>query len=137
VRGTSSTGGSTSAALRLRGTLCCSRPIQRSVGRLSTSNPEQLVVLAAASCQLLSFLSVAARARLDVVAYEDDAEGVMPEGDHPVRLTRIVLRPRIVLAAGPTEQRVRHLVDVAHRECYIANSLHTDIDVQAQIEFCE
>jgi len=43
------------------------------------------VVLAAGSCQLLSFLAVAARARLDVVAYEDDAEGVMPEGDHPVR----------------------------------------------------
>jgi len=71
------------------------------VGRLRTSTP-QLEVLAAASCQLLSFLAVAARARLDVVAYEDDAEGVMPEGDHPVRLTRIVLRPRIVLAAGPT-----------------------------------
>ena len=50
-------------------------------GQAEHLNPEQLVALAAASCQLLSFLSVAARARLDVVAYEDDAEGVMPEGD--------------------------------------------------------
>ncbi|MDQ6854594.1 MAG: OsmC family peroxiredoxin, partial [Actinomycetota bacterium] len=38
-------------------------------------NPEQLLVMAAASCQLLSFLAVAARARVDVVDYRDDAEG--------------------------------------------------------------
>ena len=35
-------------------------------------NPEQLVVAAAASCQLLSFLAVAARARVEVVGYVDD-----------------------------------------------------------------
>ena len=50
-------------------------------GDPSTLNPEQLLVLAAASCQLLSFLAVAARARLDVVSYEDDATGFMPEDD--------------------------------------------------------
>ena len=38
-------------------------------------NPEQLMVMAASSCQLLSFLAVASRARIDVVAYEDDAIG--------------------------------------------------------------
>jgi organic hydroperoxide reductase OsmC/OhrA len=98
-------------------------------------NPEQLLVLAAASCQLLSFLAVAARARLDVVGYEDDAMGEMPEDDPPVRITRIVLRPRITLAATVAEARVRHLVQVAHRECYIANSLKTAIDVDPTIIF--
>ncbi len=48
-------------------------------------NPEQLLVLAASSCQLLSFLAVAARARLDIVAYADDAIGEMPEDDSPTR----------------------------------------------------
>ena len=88
-------------------------------------NPEQLLVLAAASCQLLSFLAVAARARVDVRAYEDDAEGVMPEADSPMRLTSIVLRPTIRVAPGPTVDRVEHLVEVAHRECFVANSLNT------------
>ncbi|WP_214364251.1 OsmC family protein [Pseudonocardia sp. H11422] len=98
-------------------------------------NPEQLVVLAAASCQLLSFLAVAARARLDVREYRDDAEATMPEAARPVRLAEIVLRPRIVLAAGPTPDRVRHLVEVAHRECFIANSLATPVRVEPIIEF--
>ena len=99
-------------------------------------NPEQLLVMSASSCQLLSFLAVAARARLDVVSYEDEAEAEMPEGDKPVRITVIRLRPRIVLAGGAgDEKRVRQLVDLAHRECYIANSLKTEVTVEPVIEW--
>jgi organic hydroperoxide reductase OsmC/OhrA len=93
-------------------------------------NPEALLVLAASSCQLLSFLAVAARARLDVVEYRDDAEGEMPEALLPMRITRIVLRPRITIRGERTESRLAHLVEVAHRECFIANSLETDIVIE-------
>lgn len=99
-------------------------------------NPEQLVVLAAASCQLLSFLAVAARARLDVREYEDEAEAEMDEGDPPAHINRITLRPRIVLAPGPTRERVEHLIDVAHRQCFIANSLRSEITIEPVIDFC-
>ena len=103
------------------------------LGDPSRLNPEQLLVAAASSCQLLSFLAVAARARLDVVAYDDAAEAVMPEDDPPVRITRIDLRPRVVLAdtgaARPTDDRLRHLAEVAHRECFIANSLASEVVV--------
>lgn len=98
-------------------------------------NPEQLVVLAASSCQLLSFLAVAARARIDVVAYEDDAVGVMPEDDKPVRITSITLRPRVTVRGAVAEDRLRHLCEVAHRECFIANSLRTDIAVEPSFAF--
>jgi organic hydroperoxide reductase OsmC/OhrA len=86
-------------------------------------NPEQLLVLAAASCQLLSFLAVAARARIDVRRYDDEAEGVMPENIKPIRLTAIRLRPTITVGPGHSRERLAHLVQLAHRECYIANSL--------------
>jgi organic hydroperoxide reductase OsmC/OhrA len=90
-------------------------------------NPEQLLVLAAASCQLLTFLAIAARARIDVIAYEDDAEGEMPEDTHPMSITRIVLRPRITVAGDADDARLTHLCHVAHDHCYIANSLRTEI----------
>ncbi len=96
-------------------------------------NPEQLVVLAAASCQLLSFLAVAARARIDVVGYEDEAIGEMPERDAPIGITRIRLRPRIALGAPAAEAKVRRLVEVAHRECFVANSLRSDVVVEPTI----
>lgn len=90
-------------------------------------NPEQLLLVAAASCQLLSFLAVAARARIDVIAYEDSAEAVMPESGSAVRITEICLHPRITVRAPATEARVRGLVDIAHRECFIANSLNCEM----------
>lgn len=95
-------------------------------------NPEQLLVMAASSCQLLSFLAVAARKRLDVVEYEDRAEGFMPEDDKPIRITRILLRPRIVVKSG-TKEAVLKAVEIGHHECYIANSLKTDILVEPDI----
>jgi organic hydroperoxide reductase OsmC/OhrA len=97
-------------------------------------NPEQLLLAAASSCQLLSFLAVAARARIDVVGYADAAEAAMPEDDQPMRLTHIVLRPVITLGAASaavTDARLDHLVGVAHRECFIANSLRSEMTIQA------
>ena len=93
-------------------------------------NPEQLLVLAASSCQLLSFLAVAARARIDVVGYSDHAEAVMPENDVPARITSITLRPEIRVRGSVAEDRLRHLCEVAHRECFIANSVTSDIRVE-------
>jgi organic hydroperoxide reductase OsmC/OhrA len=107
------------------------------LGDADRLNPEQLVVLAAASCQLLSFLAVAARARLDVRDYRDEADALLPEAPRPVRIAEIVLRPRISLVAGPSEERVRHLVEVAHHECFIANSLATPVRVEPLIVFVE
>jgi organic hydroperoxide reductase OsmC/OhrA len=100
-------------------------------GDPSRLNPEQMLVLAASSCQMLSFLAVAARARIDVTAYEDDAEGVMPEDDRPMRIARIVLRPDITINGdAPDDARLRQLVDTAHRHCFVANSLTTEIAIE-------
>ena len=96
-------------------------------------DPEELFVISASSCQLLSFLAVAARARIDVVEYDDFAEGVMPDDIRPMRITEIVLRPRITVRGDISEARVQHLCEVAHRECYIANSVTTDIRVEPAI----
>ena len=97
-------------------------------------NPEQLVVLAASSCQLLSFLSVAARKHLDVLRYTDDATGHLSEDLRGARIERIVLRPVIQVAAGAEEELVLRLVEQAHEECYIANSLNSAITVTAAVE---
>jgi organic hydroperoxide reductase OsmC/OhrA len=102
-------------------------------GNPSMLDPEELFVISASSCQLLSFLAVAARARINVVEYVDDGEGFMPDDVKPVRITEIVLRPRITVQGTVTEDRVRHLCEVAHRECYVANSVTTEIRVEPAI----
>jgi organic hydroperoxide reductase OsmC/OhrA len=103
-------------------------------GDPSELNPEQLVVMAASSCQLLWFLHLAAKARIDVVGYEDEADAEMPEEEKPVRITRITLRPRIVVACEASEERVLRLAELAHEHCYVANSLRSEVLVEPRVE---
>ena len=96
-------------------------------------NPEQLLVLAASSCQLLSFLAVAAQGGVDVLAYADDATGEMPDDVVPPRITRVVLRPVVTVAAGTDPATVERMTHEAHEQCYIANSLTTEVVVEVEI----
>jgi organic hydroperoxide reductase OsmC/OhrA len=93
-------------------------------------NPEQLLVMAASSCQLLWFLHLAAKARIDVVEYEDRAEAEMPEA----RVTAIRLRPRIVVASDASEERIAHLCELAHENCNIAKSVTAELTVEPLVE---
>ena len=74
-------------------------------GNRDLLNPEQLLVMAASSCQLLSFLAVAARQGVTVLGYTDDAQGWMDVADKPVRVGRIRLSPMIEVAAESTPTR--------------------------------
>ncbi len=102
-------------------------------GDAGLTNPEQLLVMAASSCQLLSFLACAARRRVDVLAYEDDAHGVMPHDSTPQRITNIHLAPTIVVAPGTEPEDVVRLVHEAHDQCYIANSLSATVTVEPTV----
>jgi organic hydroperoxide reductase OsmC/OhrA len=92
-------------------------------------NPEQLLLMAASSCQMLWFLHLAAKARIDVISYEDRCEAEMPEG----RITRIALRPSIVVRGDAKDDRVLHLCQLAHRECNIAKSLSCPVEVEPRL----
>ncbi|HVC28739.1 MAG TPA: OsmC family protein [Gammaproteobacteria bacterium] len=104
-------------------------------GKPEQLNPEQLLLMAASSCQMLSFLAIAARSRLDVVEYQDQAEAFMPMDDRPVRITRIVLRPRVVVRGEADEERVRQCLHKGHEHCFIANSLKTSMEIVPEIIF--
>jgi organic hydroperoxide reductase OsmC/OhrA len=104
-------------------------------------NPEQLLVAAAASCQMLSFLSVAARSRIDVIGYTDEATAVMDEGDAPARINTIQLNPVVTLTDnGGTradDERLHRMAEIAHRSCFIANSLTSDVRVASTFRWSD
>ncbi|MDN5797749.1 MAG: OsmC family protein [Intrasporangium sp.] len=96
-------------------------------------NPEQLLVMAASSCQMLSFLAVAAYAHVDVLEYTDETTGLMPAGVRPTRITKVTLRPRITVAAGTDPALVARLVEKGHRGCFIANTLNAEMVIDPTI----
>lgn len=96
-------------------------------------NPEELFVAALASCQLLTYLALARGAGVTVRRYEDRAVGTLAIADRKMRMTDVLLRPRITVAAGSDEGTARGLVDKAHDGCFIANSVACAVRIEAQI----
>ncbi|MDE2234891.1 MAG: OsmC family protein [Gammaproteobacteria bacterium] len=96
-------------------------------------NPEQLLLMAAVSCQMLSFLAIAARSRLNVVEYQDQAEAFMPMDDKPARITRILLKPRVVIQGAAEQAFVEQCLHKAHQHCFIANSLKSLMEIKPEI----
>ena len=104
-------------------------------GRPECVDPEEAFVAALSSCHMLTFLAIAARKRLTVDAYEDDAVGFMEKNERgKLAITRVILRPRIGWAPGTSVSaaeigRIHHQ---SHLECFIANSVKTDVSVEGQ-----
>lgn len=96
-------------------------------------DPEEALVASASACHMLWFLNLAQEAGLHVTSYVDEAEGVMGRVDRGrIAMTRITLRPRIRFAGGePDPGRIARLHHEAHERCFIANSLKTEIVVEA------
>lgn len=93
-------------------------------GDPAVHNPEDMLVAALSSCHCLTYLALCARSGIRVLAYEDDASGVMkPEGG-AIRFTEVTLRPRVTVAPGADLDRARALHEKAHKHCFIASSVN-------------
>ncbi len=106
-------------------------------GDAARANPEQLFVAALSACQALTYLYLAAKHGVTVTAYTDDAEGRLGIVEGRMRVSRVVLRPRITLADQSSEPKARELVEQAHRDCFIANSTTTPVHLEAEFDFGE
>jgi len=102
-------------------------------GDASNVNPDELFVAALVSCQMLSYLALAGRAGVDVLAYEDKGTGTMTIADKRMRITEVRLQPRITIAPGSDEAKARSLVEAAHDACFIANSVACAVTVEPEI----
>jgi len=110
-------------------------PLFRGDGALH--NPEDLLVAALSGCHLLSYLALAARAGVHVVAYEDRAHGTMVLEGGGGRFTEVVLRPRVTIAAGGDEALARRLHDQAHAGCFIAASMNFPVRHVPEVQVAE
>ena len=97
-------------------------------------DPEEAFVAALSSCHMLWFLGLAAEAGYVVDSYVDAAQGVLGESaDGKQSIIRVTLKPAVVFSKGlvPDAARVDRLHHAAHERCFIANSVKTQIEIQA------
>jgi organic hydroperoxide reductase OsmC/OhrA len=102
-------------------------------------DPEEAFVASLSSCHMLWFLDLARRAGFVPLTYEDQAEGRMEREGGRLWITQVTLRPRVTWgfengAVAPDRKTEAALHHAAHQECFIANSVKTEIVIDLEGE---
>ena len=97
-------------------------------------DPEEMLVAALSNCHMLTFLDLARRAGFIIDSYEDEAVGVMERiAPQRMAITKVTLRPKIVYGGPvPDQAKLDELHHQAHELCFIANSVKTEVTVEAR-----
>jgi len=102
------------------------------LGNPNRVDPEAALVAALSSCHMLTFLALAANKGFVVDSYEDAAVGHLEKNAQgKLAVTRVELHPKIAFggAKQPAAADLEWLHDKAHKECFIANSVTTEVRV--------
>jgi len=102
------------------------------LGNPERVDPEGALVAALSSCHMLTFLAVASHSGFVIDSYQDHAVGLLEKNAQgKLAITRVELRPKIVFSGPkmPSAADLDRLHDKAHRECFIANSVTTEVRV--------
>ena len=97
-------------------------------GDPAKADPEEMLIGALSSCHMLWFVALARAKRLSLIAYEDDAGGVL-DGK---RFTGAILRPKASFDDGTDAETIRDLHHQAHERCFISNSVNFPVEVEPQ-----
>lgn len=100
-------------------------------------DPEEAFVAALSSCHMLFFLSLAAKQGFVVDGYRDEAVGHTGRIDSgQTAVTEVTLRPVIRFAPGkaPDAAAFDRLHEESHKRCFIANSVTSELKVEARME---
>jgi organic hydroperoxide reductase OsmC/OhrA len=96
-------------------------------------DPEEAFVAAVSACHMLTFLAICARRKLVVNTYLDEAVGYLEKNaSGKLAITRVDLAPRITFAGEPpSPEQLNRIHEHSHRECFIANSVLSEIVIKS------
>lgn len=96
-------------------------------------SPEELLVAAINSCLLMTFLAYAQREELNLAKFTSTAEGLLEHAEGKYRITDVVLKPSLVVNSEEDVLMARDILERAHRDCIITNSVRAQVKLVPQI----
>ena len=94
--------------------------------------PEEMLVASVNACTLMTFVAFAQHKGLELASYESDAEGVLENVEGKYRFTEITLHPHVRVKALEDIERARKILEDAHANCFVSNSLSLPVKVFPQ-----
>lgn len=109
-------------------------------GDATRYNPEELLLMSLSQCHMLTYLAVAAKKRMTILAYEDRATGTLGLGEPGAKsgppgkmsMQEVTLRPRVTVAKGTDLADAMAIHEKAHANCFIANSVNFPVRHEAE-----
>ncbi len=101
-------------------------------GNKNCIDPEEAFVASLSSCHMLTFLAIACKQSFVVKSYKDNAVGVLEKSNKDkLSITRVTLHPKIEWSGdAPSAQKLEQMHQFAHKECFLANSVLTEIIIK-------
>ena len=96
----------------------------------SQTNPEELFAAAVGCCMMMTILAVFSRAKIPILAYEDEPEALLEFVERRFRVTKVKLRPRITLKEMQDREKLDNLISKAHANCFISLSVKSEVVVE-------
>ena len=103
------------------------------MSKAAAVDPEEAFIASVSSCHMLWFLSITAKLGFTVDAYTDAAIGVMAKNSAgKLAITQVTLRPLVVFSGAtlPDRTALEAMHHAAHEECFIANSVRSEIVIE-------
>ena len=107
-------------------------PLPKSVAE--NIDPEEAFVASLSSCHMLFFLAIAAKRGYVIDNYTDCAIGHMARNEQGrMAMTEVTLRPKVRFSGDhrPTAEQLENIHEQSHSQCFIANSVHTEVTIEA------
>ena len=102
-------------------------------GDPNNTNPEQTLAASLSSCHMMTFLALAAKMNWPVLSYKDNAIATLGKNSKgKMSVTSIELNPKVEFSKNfkMDQKKIKETQDRAHRYCFIANSLSSDVKVR-------
>ena len=104
-------------------------------GDASRYNPEELLLMSLAQCHMLTYLAIAAKKNITILAYEDRATGTLGVGAAGTKMSMqsVTLHPRVTVATGTNLADAQAMHEKAHANCFMANSVNFPVTHESEI----
>ncbi len=94
------------------------------------TNPEELLAAALGTCLMLTFLAVCSKAKMNVLSYVDQPAATVELVERRSRVTRIALKPHVLIEGPIDRERLDVAMQKAHANCIISLSVRSEVTIE-------
>jgi organic hydroperoxide reductase OsmC/OhrA len=102
-------------------------------GEAGIWTPEDLFVSAIDACTMTTFVAFSEREKIPIISYHSAAEGLLEFVDGKYRITRVVVRPNVVVGSADAVGPTRDLFKKTHENCVVTNSINTAVVIEPEV----